>query len=295
MLYGVDLNLLNEKNASELLESRADGSLSVLSDNTINHVSFPVSLIYQNNQERQISLLTDRVFTAPGADQPWIFHVENVISFAWETKGSVIRYRFGELATEDIFQFWLYHVVLPIYFSISQKYRFLHAGAVEIDGQAVAFMAPSFGGKSTLTDYFLRRGHPLITDDKLATFERDGIYYAVPSHPYHRPFRTVEVLGHFAENTATQIHPIHAIYILEKGDPDGEIAIQKLKGVEKFSRLHEGGEMNFSFFTPQYVTYLAGLANYVNVFSVTVPHDLNRLEEVYQTIKNHAHIFSKGI
>jgi hypothetical protein len=185
--------------------------------------------------------------------------------------------------------------VLPIYFSISQKYRFLHAGAVEIDGQAVAFMAPSFGGKSTLTDYFLRRGHPLITDDKLATFERDGIYYAVPSHPYHRPFRTVEVLGHFAENTATQIHPIHAIYILEKGDPDGEIAIQKLKGVEKFSRLHEGGEMNFSFFTPQYVTYLAGLANYVNVFSVTVPHDLNRLEEVYQTIKNHAHIFSKGI
>jgi serine kinase of HPr protein (carbohydrate metabolism regulator) len=177
--------------------------------------------------------------------------------------------------------------VLPIYFSIAQKYRFLHAGAVEVEEKAILFMAPSFGGKSTLTDYFIQRGHPLITDDKLATFERDGNFYAVPSHPYHRPFRTVEVLGHLCANPATHVRPIHAIYILEKGEPDGEIAIRKLKGVEKFSRLHEGGEMNFSFFTPQYVTYLARLANHVHVFNVTVPHDLKRLEEVYQAIKEH--------
>jgi hypothetical protein len=149
-------------------------------------------------------------------------------------------------------------------------------------------MAPSFGGKSTLTDYFIQRGHPLITDDKMATYEKDGMYYAVPSHPYHRPFRTVEVLGHLCENPATQVRPIHAIYILEKSEPDASCTIRRLKGVEKFARLHEGGEMNFSFFTPKYVSYLAGLANKVNVFSVTVPHDLQRLEEVYQIIKEHS-------
>jgi hypothetical protein len=89
------------------------------------------------------------------------------------------------------------------------------------------------------------------------------------------------------DNAATQINPIHAIYILEKSEPDAQCIIRPLKGIEKFSRLHEGGEMNFSFFTPQYVSYLAGLANKVAVFNVTVPHDLERLEEVYQIIKNH--------
>lgn len=287
MPYGLNLKYLDALNDSSSLKSGEDNSLVVVQYDTINHLSLPISLVYQNNQDRQIALNTDRDFTAPSDDQPWIFYVENVISFAWETKGSVIRYRFHDLATDDIFRFWLYHVVLPIYLSISQRYRFLHAGAVEVEEKAILFMAPSFGGKSTLTDYFLQRGHPLITDDKMATYETDGIYYAVPSHPYHRPFRTVEVLGHLCENPASKVRPIHAIYILEKSEPDGEISIRKLKGVEKFARLHEGGEMNFSFFTPQYVTYMAGLANAVNVFSVTVPHDLQRLEEVYQAIKEH--------
>lgn len=287
MLYGFNLKYLDALNDSSSLKSDEDNSLIVVQDDTIDHLCFPISLVYQNNQDRQIALNTDRDVTVPSDDQPWIFYVENVISFAWETKGSVIRYRFHRLATDDIFRFWLYHVVLPIYLSISQKYRFLHAGAVEVEEKSILFMAPSFGGKSTLTDYFLQRGHPLITDDKMATYKADGVYYAVPSHAYHRPFRTVEVLGHLCENPATDVRPIHAIYILEKGEPDGEIAIRKLKGVEKFARLHEGGEMNFSFFTPQYVTYLAGLANAVNVFNVTVPHDLQRLEAVYQAIKEH--------
>lgn len=275
-------------NSLDSLAPAGEGKLQIVRDESFEYLNYPISLVYQNNQDRQISLLTDREFKMPEPDQIWVFNVENVISFIWKTDEKQIRYRYHELATEDIFQFWLYHVVLPIYFSISQTYRFLHAGAVEIEGKPVLFMAPSHGGKSTLTDYFLSRGHPLITDDKMATFERDGNYYAVPSHPYHRPFRTVEVLGHLCKNPATQIHPIHAIYILAKDEPDAECSIRLLKGVEKFSRLHEGGEMNFSFFTPQYVSYLAALANKVPVFSVTVPHDLERLEEVYQIIKNHS-------
>jgi hypothetical protein len=98
----------------------------------------------------------------------------------------------------------------------------------------------------------------------------------------------VEVLGHISKNPAKQVRPIHAIYILEKSEPDATCEIRLLKGVEKFSRLHEGGEMNFSFFTPKYVSYLAALANNVKVFNVKVPHDLQRLEEVYQIIKEHS-------
>jgi len=278
---------------STLPSEARERTLDIVRDESIDFTHFPISLVYQNNQDRQISLLTDREFKTPDADQSWIFYVENVISFEWKTQERVIRYRFHELATEDIFRFWLYHVVLPIYFSISQTYRFLHAGAVEVEGKPVLFMAPSHGGKSTLTDYFLQRGHPLITDDKMATFEHEGEYFAVPSHPYHRPFRTVEVLGHLSPNPATHVRAIHAIYILEKSEPDAECIIRPLKGIEKFSRLHEGGEMNFSFFTPQYVSYLAGLANKVSVFNVTVPHDLERLEEVYQVIKKHSFLVGR--
>lgn len=272
----------------DALAPAGERELQIVRDESFEYLSYPISLVYQNNQDRQISLLTDRHFKTPEPDQIWVFNVENVISFIWKTDEKQIRYRFHELATEDIFQFWLYHVVLPIYFSIAQTYRFLHAGAVEIEGKPVLFMAPSHGGKSTLTDYFLQKGHPLITDDKMATYEHEGNYYAVPSHPYHRPFRTVEVLGHLCRNAATEVKPIHAIYILAKDEPDAQCTIRPLKGVEKFSRLHEGGEMNFSFFTPQYVSYLAALANKVPVFSITVPHDLERLEEVYQIIKNHS-------
>ncbi len=286
LIYKFDL-LFNKGMSTRIHSSGSLGTLIIKKSIEVNITSFPKTFIYQNNQGRNVTLATDRDFTTPSADQSWLFHVENVISFSWQTQGGKISYRFLEEATEDIFRFWLYHLVLPIYFSIAQIYKFLHAGAVEVDGKSILFMAPSHGGKSTLTDYFLQKGDALITDDKMATFEKDGVYYAVPSHPYHRPFRLEEVLGHLSETPATEVRPIHAIYILAKSEPDADIVIRRLKGIEKFSRLHEGGEMNFSFFTRDYVTYLSGLANKVDVFEIAVPHDLERLEEVYQAIKIH--------
>ncbi|MDP3465891.1 MAG: hypothetical protein Q8R86_08995 [Sulfuricurvum sp.] len=282
MIYGYHLAFSNE-----LQDEHTPNTIKISPSDFIDSSTCFNIQVYQNNQEKNVTLATDRVFDKPEIGQKWFFQVEDTIEFMWETQSGKISYRFLAEATEDIFRFWLYHIVLPIYFSIGEVYKFLHAGAVEIEDKSVLFMAPSHGGKSTLTDYFIQRGHPLITDDKMATFEREGVYYAVPAHPYHRPFRTVEVLGHLCENPSTQIHPIHAIYILEKSAPDAQITIRTLKGIEKFSRLHEGGEMNFSFFTPQYVSYLAGLANRVNVFAITVPHDLERLKEVYTVITNH--------
>lgn len=41
----------------------------------------------------------------------------------------------------------------------------LHAGCVEIGGQAVAFAGHSGAGKSTLAAAFLRRGYPVLADD----------------------------------------------------------------------------------------------------------------------------------
>ncbi|MFA6628774.1 MAG: hypothetical protein WCS55_03305 [Sulfuricurvum sp.] len=268
-------------------ENVHSNSLHILAQDYLEINDFPFVLVYQNNQDRNVALATNQPLDEQNNERKWLFSVEDVISFTWKNGSHEIFYFFHESATNEIFKFWLYHIVLPIKLSIEQVYKFLHAGAVEVEGHPILFMAPSFGGKSTLTDYFIQMGHPLITDDKMATFEKNGIFYSVPSHPYHRPYRQVEVLGYECENSATKIKPIHAIYILEKGGQEDECTIRPLKGIEKFSRLHEGGEMNFSFFTKDYVQYLSRLANNVNVFSIKVPHDLARLHEVYGTIVEH--------
>ena len=54
----------------------------------------------------------------------------------------------------------------------------LHATAVVIDGEAVAFLGDCGYGKSTLGAAFLARGFPILTDDILALEVRDGRWFA---------------------------------------------------------------------------------------------------------------------
>ena len=56
MPYGFDLKYLDGLDDSPLLKSGGDNSLIVVKDNTIYYRVFPISLVYQNNQDRQIAL-----------------------------------------------------------------------------------------------------------------------------------------------------------------------------------------------------------------------------------------------
>ena len=113
-------------------------------------------------------------------------------------------------------------------FTLENKYYFIHAGAVEIKGNPILFIANSFGGKSTLTDYFIKKNHTMISDDKVATFIKEELIYAVPSYPYHRPYRKVEDLGIFIENFSKENKPISKIYNLIKSDEKEEIFINEI-------------------------------------------------------------------
>jgi hypothetical protein len=62
----------------------------------------------------------------------------------------------------------------------------LHAGAVAIDGRAVAFVGASGSGKSTLAASFARRGFALIADDGLLLDHDRGDYRAAPGEPSFR-------------------------------------------------------------------------------------------------------------
>lgn len=72
--------------------------------------------------------------------------------------------------------------VLPL--ALSKQGRIvLHASAVEIAGQAVAFVGPSGRGKSTLAASFATHGSGFLTDDGLHLAWRGENLIVLPSHP----------------------------------------------------------------------------------------------------------------
>ncbi len=66
------------------------------------------------------------------------------------------------------------------YALVQQGLEPLHATAVVLDGEAVAFLGGNAFGKSTLAACFLARGGRMLTDDLLIVRESDGIVRAYP-------------------------------------------------------------------------------------------------------------------
>ena len=61
---------------------------------------------------------------------------------------------------------------------LSFGYEPLHATAVVVDGEAIAFLGDCGYGKSTLGAAFVARGFPVLTDDVLAMERRSGRWIA---------------------------------------------------------------------------------------------------------------------
>lgn len=214
--------------------------------------------------------------------------VVGVASFYWREGESVIQTRLAESGSESLLAFWLVHIILPLHLALERGWDFLHAAAVEIEGAPVLFVAPSMGGKSTLGDYFLKRGHPMLSDDKVATVRHQQQYVALPSHPHHRPFRQFEVLGLPIPHFAKQCGGIRALYVLERGAPDSEIDIVAVHGFRKFEALQDGYLFEFDFMRAQRLRWLASLADSSAVFRIRRPWDLERQDEVYKALCEHA-------
>ncbi|NOR56213.1 MAG: hypothetical protein GQ531_08385 [Sulfurovum sp.] len=255
------------------------------------HLAWEEPLAYKwpfyNNQGRDITLFTERAFTRTEKEQLWVFDIEDVMTFFWKSGTLTLEYVPQKNFTQYLLQYWSLHIVLPLLLSIEEKYDFLHAGAVEVGNRPILFVAESFGGKSTLTDFFMKQGHTMISDDKVAVYEENNAFLAVPSHPYHRPHRKMEDLGYFVDNVATSPEAIRVIYELERADPTADIYIRELNGIEKFKSLRYSSEINLSFLKTKRFIFLTHLAKVVPVYKITVPWDIERLPEVYNTIVRH--------
>jgi hypothetical protein len=219
-----------------------------------------------------------------GGAFPWALEVKDVVTLIWEASDQKIIYSKGKHYTPERLRFWIYHTFFPLVLELERKYRILHVGAVEIKGKPVLFSAFSFGGKSTLTDYFIQKGHTMLSDDSMAIDKRGDKYYAIASYPFHRPYREPETLGYLVENFATVPNPLHAVYLLEKCEPDAEVKIVELKGIEKFKAFHYSIFIDFSFMKQERFDFFTEMAKHVPVYKILIPWDLERLGEVYERI-----------
>src|SRR3954452_16633668 len=93
--------------------------------------------------------------------------------------------------------------ILPLALSKLGKLVF-HASAVELADGAIAFLAPSGRGKSTLAASFAANGHRFLTDDSLVLEQRDGHYLVQPSHPSVRLWEDSEERLFSGSATTTQ-------------------------------------------------------------------------------------------
>ena len=238
--------------------------------------------------DRKVYLYSDREFDGSEAGQPWCYEVQDVVTFYWVGGERVIYYALGGKGDANLLGFWFIHLLLPLYMTLENMYDFLHAGAVEVEGKPIFFIAPSMGGKSTMTDYFIKQGHRLISDDKVPTFIQDGNFMAVGSHPYHRPYRKFEELGYRVEKFTTAFKPIHAFYELEGVEGDADIVIDEIKGFSKFDALLPNYLYMFSWLRPERLKYLSDMLNDIKVFHVKVPWEMERLVEVHDAICTHS-------
>ncbi len=278
------------KNSKNLADSPSR-TITIRENNTMIFDTKPAyKMIFTSNQGRDLAVYSDRPFARTVAKQQWTFDIEGVMTFFWNSGEFTIEYLKSEDFSPELLKYWALHIVLPLFLSIEEHFYFLHAGAVEIENAAVLFVAESFGGKSTMTDFFLNvKEHTMISDDKVAIFEEETRVLAVPSHPHHRPYRKREDLGLYVNNTSTEPKPILAIYELNRAEADASISIAEAEGIEKFKILRFSNEIRVSFLKKKNFKALGRLAEKVPVYYVTVPWDIQRLEEVYTTIVKHSH------
>ncbi len=230
-------------------------------------------------------------FEKADRDFSWALEVRGVLSLVWDAAERKVFYRKGDEYTPERLRFWVLHTFFPLVLELQRVYRILHVGSVMIEGQAVLFSAFSFGGKSTLTDYFIRRGHTLLSDDCLAIEKRPDGYGAIPSYPFYRPFRETETLGYYTDNFTREPQPLDAVFLLQKSAPDAAVTITELKGIEKFKAFHYSSFIHFEFMREERFTFFMQMGQSVAVYQVAIPWDLKRLGEVYEMIVRHCKDF----
>ena len=285
MVHGHLFNFLDEPQLQEKFVSASENNIDVKElTNTTLLDSHTISLSWVPLSGQQGRYFAQSDFEKADQNFSWGLEIKDQLTLVWEPKTRTILYIKQKNYSPKKLRFWIFHTFFPMVMELNRTYHFLHIGAVKIQKRTFFFSAPSFGGKSTLTDYCIQQGDTLISDDALAIEKKGKKYYAIPAYPFHRPYREPETLGYPVEKFAKEAQSIDAVFLLQKFEPHAKVILKEVKGIEKFKAFHQSIFIEFPFRKKERFAFFGEMAQTVPVYIITIPWDLKRLDEVYQAI-----------
>ncbi len=183
----------------------------------------------------------------------------------------------------------------------------LHASAVVIGGQAVAFLGDKGAGKSTFAAFLQNRGHTLLTDDLVPIKFVGDKAFAVPGFPRISLWadsvesigvdpRTLPMINSFvnkhsygcSDRFSGDPVELSRLYVLAE---DSGVCIEKLEPTESFIEIvrncYLSRYMEATGQTASNFRNCTALAESVPVYKLQRPHDFNALPEVSLMVENY--------
>jgi hypothetical protein len=186
----------------------------------------------------------------------------------------------------------------------------LHASAVDLDGQAVAFVGNEGAGKSTTAAWFAQKGHAVLCDDILALVERESSIAALPAYPCLNLWRDAmdalsgsrAIPSTFAQGGEkfrirlaekgsrfqSEALPLKAIFLLgERSSCAESPRVEQASPQETLMGLVGGTYANKlpdSAIRANEFRFLGRMANQVPCFRVSAPEGIGRMDSVYEII-----------
>jgi len=242
---------------------------------------------YELNNFRWQDGLYAKAFDGEVKNKLWIFGSRETVQFSWIGHTREIYYKIGEKGDIKLLTYLFVHSFLPFYFSMENLYHMFHGASVMIGRKPVLFLAPSKGGKSTLNNYFVEKGHSLISDDKVATYMQNGNLYLYGSHPCRRLERVEETLGIETKNYIPGPLRIDTIYVLKKNEENKDIVIKKAKFFEKTQEIFQAYLYKFPHLRKERTAFISKIIDNIKVCRIRRPWGKEYLEDTYRAICYH--------
>jgi hypothetical protein len=211
------------------------------------------------------------------------------------------RYMVEILLLGEIFSLWLELQGIPM----------IHASAVVVDNDAIAFLSSSMGGKSGLAAAFVQKGHQILTDDVLPVENQDNLFLARPGYPAMRMWP--DQAGHFfgEYETLELVHPdyskrrvlvgpggfgtfcseekpLKGIYIPQRLGPDSDIIIESLSKKNAFFALIQNsftaGLVEALGLQPQRMDFFSRMVMQVPLRRLNYPEGFHHLSHVVDAV-----------
>jgi hypothetical protein len=235
---------------------------------------------------------------------------ENSIYRFWDDIGKFKISRGNEIIIEeakDVNEVVLRSFILGTVFAslLYQRGLFvLHASAVNINNEVIAFLGNKGYGKSTTAMTFYKEGYPIISDDYIAVDPENSVPLVYPGFPSLRLSYNSRNHGNFSlkkiyykDHEIDKLHvsvnnnfsldkiPLKKLYMLKRGE---KLKISNFKPQDSLMKLVENTFGISRFKKDDFVHNLnqcASLLDHVNVSLLEVPDSLEKLQNVVELIK----------